>query len=42
MKKSKRMGWAGNVACMGERRKAYRILQGMPEEKRPPERPRRR
>jgi hypothetical protein len=26
--KSRRMRWAGNVACMGEKRGAYRILVG--------------
>jgi hypothetical protein len=26
MIKSKRMRWAGNVACMGERRDVYRFL----------------
>ena len=30
-----RMGWAGHVARMGERRGAYRILVGKPEGKRP-------
>jgi hypothetical protein len=39
---SRRMSWAGNVARMGERRNAYRILVGKPEEKRPLGRPRRR
>jgi hypothetical protein len=29
--KSRRMRWAGNVARMGERRGAYRILVGRPE-----------
>jgi hypothetical protein len=28
------MGWAGNVAWMGEMRNAYRILAGKPEGKR--------
>jgi hypothetical protein len=27
------MGWAGNVARMGNRRIAYKILVGRPEEK---------
>jgi hypothetical protein len=36
--KSRRMRWAGHVAQMGEKRKAYRLLVGM----RPVERPRRR
>jgi hypothetical protein len=34
--------WAGHVARMGEKRNAYRILVGKPEEKRPLGRPRRR
>jgi hypothetical protein len=29
--KSRRMGWAGHVARMGEKRGAYRILVGRPE-----------
>ena len=29
--KSRRMRWAGHVACMVERRGAYRILVGRPE-----------
>jgi len=29
--KSRRMRWAGHVACMGERRGVYRILVGKPE-----------
>ena len=33
--KLRRMGWAWHVACMGERRGAYRILVGEPEGKRP-------
>ena len=40
--KSTRMGWAGHVACMGEKRARYRVLVGKPEGKRPPGRPRRR
>jgi hypothetical protein len=40
--KSMRMRWAGHVAKMGEKRNAYRILVGKPEEKRPLGRPRRR
>jgi hypothetical protein len=40
--KSRRMRWAGYVAHMGEERKVYRVLVGMPEGKRPLERPRRR
>jgi hypothetical protein len=39
--KSRRMRWAGHVACMGERRGVYRILVGRPESKRPLGRPRR-
>jgi hypothetical protein len=34
------MRWAGHVARMGEKRIAYRILVGEPEEKRPLGRPR--
>jgi len=33
---------AGNVACMGEMRNAYRILVGKPKKKRPFWRPRHR
>jgi len=33
--KSKRMKWAGNVARMGERRGAYRVLVQKHERKRP-------
>jgi hypothetical protein len=40
--KSKRMRWAGHVACMGEGRNMYRVLVGKPEGKRSLERPRRR
>jgi len=40
--KSRRMRWAGHVACMGERSGAYRVLVGKPEAKRPIGRPRRR
>jgi hypothetical protein len=40
--KSRRMRWGGYVAWMGEKRNAYRILVGSPEEKRPLGRPRRR
>jgi hypothetical protein len=32
---SRKMRWAGHVACMGERRSAYRILVGLAEGKRP-------
>jgi hypothetical protein len=35
MIKSMRMRWAGHGARMGARRKAYRILVGKPEGKRP-------
>jgi len=38
--KSRRMGWAGHVARMGERRGVHRVLVGKPEVKRPMERPR--
>jgi len=31
--KSRRMRWAGHVACMGERRGVYRVLVGKPEER---------
>jgi hypothetical protein len=40
--KSGRMRWAGNVARIGEKRNAYRILVGKPDGKRPLGRPRRR
>jgi hypothetical protein len=40
--KAGRMRWVGNVARMGERRKAYRLLVGKPEGRRPLGRPRRR
>ncbi|KAJ4434691.1 hypothetical protein ANN_23259 [Periplaneta americana] len=40
--KSRRLSWAGHVACMGESRNAYRVLVGRPEGKRPLGRPRRR
>jgi hypothetical protein len=42
MIKSRRMRWAGQVARMGAKRNAYRILVGYPERKRPLGRPRRR
>ena len=32
--KSRRMRWAGHVACMGEERGVYRVLVGKPEGKR--------
>ena len=38
--KSRRMRWAGHVACMGEEREVYRFLVGKPERKRPLRRPR--
>ena len=31
--KSRRIRWAGHVACMGERRGVYRVLVGKPEGK---------
>jgi len=37
-----RVGWAGNMARMGNRRGAYRVLEGKREGKRPLGRPRRR
>ena len=40
--KSRRMRWAGHVACMGEGRVVYRVLVGKPEGRRPLGRPRRR
>jgi hypothetical protein len=40
--KSRRLRWAGHVACMGERRGAYRVLVGKLEGRRPLGRPRRR
>jgi hypothetical protein len=40
--KSRRMRWAGHVARMGEGRGVYRVSVGMPEGKKPLERPRRR
>jgi hypothetical protein len=33
--KSRRMRWAGHVACMGEGRGVYRILVGRPKGNRP-------
>ena len=38
--KTRRKRWAGNEACMGERRDVYRVLVGKPEGKRTLERPR--
>jgi hypothetical protein len=40
--KSRRMRWAGYVACTGEERKVYKVLAGKPEGKRPLGRPRHR
>jgi hypothetical protein len=40
--KSRRMRWTGHVARIGEKRSAYRILEGKPEGKKPLRRPRRR
>jgi hypothetical protein len=40
--KSRRMRWAGLVACMGEERKLYKVLVGNHEGKRPLRRPRNR
>jgi hypothetical protein len=40
--KSRRMRWAGHVACMGEEGNVYRVLVGKPEGKRPLGRSRRR
>jgi hypothetical protein len=40
MIKSRRMRWAGQVARMGEKRNAYRIMVGRPGGKRPLGKPR--
>jgi hypothetical protein len=40
--KSRRMRWAGHMACMGEGRGVYRVLVGKPDGRRPFGRPRRR
>ena len=40
--KSRRMRWAGHVACVGEGRVVHRVLVGKPEGKRPLGRPRHR
>jgi hypothetical protein len=40
--KSRRLRWAGYVACMGKRRIAYRVLVGKTEGRRPLGRPRHR
>jgi hypothetical protein len=42
MIKSRRMRWPGRAARMGEKKNAYRILLGKPEERRQLGRPRRR
>jgi hypothetical protein len=42
MIKSRRTRWTGNVARIGEKRSAFRLLVGKPEGKRPLGRPRRR
>jgi len=42
MIKSRRMRWAGHVACMDERKGVYKVLVGKPEGKRQPGRPSRR
>jgi hypothetical protein len=39
--KSRRMGLAWHVACMGKKRNAYRVLVGKPEGKKPLGKPRR-
>jgi hypothetical protein len=33
-KKSRKMRWAGHVACMGQGRNVYRVLVGKPEGRR--------
>ena len=40
--KSRRLRWAGHVACMGDDRGVHRVLVGKPEGKRPLGRPRHR
>jgi hypothetical protein len=40
--KSRKIRWARYVACMGDRKEAYRVLGGMPEGKTQLVRPRRR
>jgi hypothetical protein len=42
MIKSRRMGWTGHVACMGEKRNSCRTFVGKPEGKRPLGKPRHR
>jgi hypothetical protein len=39
---SRRMRWAGHMACMGKERKVYKVSVGKPEGKRPLGRPRHR
>jgi hypothetical protein len=39
MLKSRRMGWAGHVAQIGDKRNAHRILVGKPDGNRPLKRP---
>ena len=33
--KSRRIGWAGHVAHVGDKRVKYRVLMGRPQERRP-------
>jgi len=40
--KSRRVRWAGHVACMRERKGVYKVLVGKPEGQRPLRRPRHR
>jgi hypothetical protein len=40
--KSRTVRWAGHVACLGEKRKVYKVLVGKPEGKKPLRRPRHR
>jgi hypothetical protein len=40
--KTRRLRWAGHVACIGQGRGVYRVLVGKPDGKRPLGRPRRR
>jgi hypothetical protein len=42
MIKSRRMRWAGHIACIGEKRNGYRLLVEKPEGRRPLGRRRRR
>jgi hypothetical protein len=42
MIKSRRMRWAGNIACTGKMINAYNILVGKPAGKKPLRRPRHR